>query len=190
MCLTPRCVSLRRVWLRAVLVCSESLILRIPPQNHFSLFIRGPSGLDSEGKICHFKGSVSPILAPDKQAKVFFNYVSISPRYSIAKLEKLKILCLANQKFVLQIFSFMIDVFTSKRISPDCLFKGNHRQVKISNLIPRCVAHRRDNFLIEYLDEIETDFEITLACISGAQMGLNWIMKKTGGRKSRDTLPL
>ena len=47
----------------------------------------------------------------------------------------------------------MIDVFTLKRISPTCLFKSNHRQGKISILIPgylwnlslRCVAHRWDD---------------------------------------------
>ena len=36
-----------------------------------------------------------------------------------------------------------------------------------------CVAHRRNNFVIEYLDEIETEFENTLACLSGAQMVSN-----------------
>ena len=41
---------------------------------------------------------------------------------------------------------------------------------------------------MEYFSEIETEFENTLACLSGAQMGLNH--EKTGGRKSRDTLPL
>ena len=35
---------------------------------------------------------------------------------------------------------------------------------------------------------METEFENTLACLSGAQMGLNH--EKNGGRKSRDTLPL
>ena len=44
-------------------------------------------------------------------------------------------------------------------------------------------------FLIEYLGEIESDFENTLTCLSGAQMGLNH-EKKTGSRKSHDTLPL
>ena len=39
-----------------------------------------------------------------------------------------------------------------------------------------------------FLGEIETEFENTLACLSGAQMGSNH--EKTGGRKSRDTLPL
>ena len=38
---------------------------------------------------------------------------------------------------------------------------------------PRCVAHRGDNFVIEYLDEIVTEFENNLACLSGAQMGSN-----------------
>ena len=42
--------------------------------------------------------------------------------------------------------------------------------------------------MIEYLDEIETEFENTLACLSGAQMGVNH--EKTGDRTSRDTLPL
>ena len=43
-------------------------------------------------------------------------------------------------------------------------------------------------FVIEYLNKIETEFENTLACLSGAR----WvqIMKKTGGQKSCDKLPL
>ena len=41
------------------------------------------------------------------------------------------------------------------------------------------------NFVSEYLSEIETEFENTLACLSGAQMSSNH--EKTGGRKSRDT---
>ena len=45
------------------------------------------------------------------------------------------------------------------------------------------------NFVIKYLGEIETEFEYTLACLSGAQMGSNH-EKKTGGWKTRDTLPL
>ena len=31
----------------------------------------------------------------------------------------------------------------------------------------------RDNFVIEHLSEIETEFKNTLACFSGAQMGSN-----------------
>ena len=34
-------------------------------------------------------------------------------------------------------------------------------------------AHCGDHFVIEYLGEIETEFEITLGCLSGAQMGSN-----------------
>ena len=44
------------------------------------------------------------------------------------------------------------------------------------------------NFVIEYLGEIETEFENTLACLSGAQIGSNH--EKNEGQKSRDTLPL
>ena len=42
--------------------------------------------------------------------------------------------------------------------------------------------------MIENLDEIETEFENTLACLSGAQTGSNH--EKTGGQKSCDTFPL
>ena len=42
--------------------------------------------------------------------------------------------------------------------------------------------------MIEYLGEIESEFENTLACLSRAQMGLNH--EKNGGRNSLDTLPL
>ena len=41
------------------------------------------------------------------------------------------------------------------------------------------------NFVIEYLGEIEAEFENTLDCLSGAQMGSDH-----ENRKSRDTLPL
>ena len=58
-------------------------------------------------------------------------------------------------------------------------------------MTPRCDAHRGVDFfdfVIEYLGEIETEFKKTSACLSGAYMGSNH--KKTGGQKSRDTLPL
>ena len=42
--------------------------------------------------------------------------------------------------------------------------------------------------MIEYLGENETEIENTLACLSGARMGLNH--EKIGGGKSHDTLPL
>ena len=47
-------------------------------------------------------------------------------------------------------------------------------------LSPQCVAHHGDKFVIEYLNEIETEFENTLPCLSGAQVGSNQ-EKKTGG---------
>ena len=46
----------------------------------------------------------------------------------------------ANQNFILKIFSFMINVLTTKRIFPNGLFKSNQRQVKISILTPRYVV--------------------------------------------------
>ena len=98
----------------------------------------------------HFFSWFKHIWAPDKQAKVFSNSVSILPRYSITKFEKfdsavcmtpgVKIVGLANPKKFLKIFSFMINVFTSKRISPHCPFKSNYRLTKISILTPLCAV--------------------------------------------------
>ena len=42
--------------------------------------------------------------------------------------------------------------------------------------------------MIEYLSKIETEFENTLICLSGARLGFNH--EKNGCRKFRDTLPL
>ena len=50
---------------------------------------------------------------------------------------------LITQHFILQIFSFMLDLFTTKRISSDCLFKSNHRKVKKSILFPQCAVYIR-----------------------------------------------
>ena len=50
----------------------------------------------------------------------------------------------------------------------------------------RCTL--RSFLKIEYLGEIETEFENTYACLSGAWMGLN--QEKSRGQKSRDTLAL
>ena len=52
----------------------------------------------------------------------------------------------------------------------------------------RCAAYHGNHFVIEYLVEIKAKFKNTLACLSGAQMGLNY--EKNGGRKSLETLPL
>ena len=83
--------------------------------------------------------------APDKQAAVFSKYFSIPRRHSITKMSpwcaaqcRVRHFFLINQHFILQIFSFMIDVFTPKRISPDCPFKSNQSQTKI--LILRCTV--------------------------------------------------
>ena len=55
---------------------------------------------------------------------------------------------LVNQHFMFEIFSFIIDVFTPKRISTDCPFKSNLRQVDfvstVCSLSLRCDAHHGD----------------------------------------------
>ena len=108
-----------------------------------------------------FKGSVSrdfrpqfcfwfkPIWAPYKQAKVFSNPVSLSPRYwfyykviSVVGSTLLRSKHFLNKStFILQICYFLIDVFPPKRISPGCLFKSNQRQVKNSILFPWCAIY-------------------------------------------------
>ena len=92
--------------------------------------------------VCHeifdlyFFSWFKPIWAPDKQSKVFLNLISI--RYLTTKLEKFdsavcmaprsQILGLVRPLFILQIFSFMTDVFTPKRISPDFPLKATRDQ--------------------------------------------------------------
>ena len=49
-----------------------------------------------------------------------------------------KILVLAKKIFFLKIYSYLIELFTHKRISPDCPFKGTQRLVKNSILTQRC----------------------------------------------------
>ena len=98
-----------------------------------------------------------PIWALDKQAKVFSNSVSISPRYSITKFEKFdSAVCLIQRSANFRLSNlkkisshlFFHDrhvhgsVFTPKRISLDCPFKSNQRLTKISILTPWCDAHR------------------------------------------------
>ena len=54
------------------------------------------------------------------------------------------------------------------------------------------VESKFSNFLIEYLGELETEFDNTLAC--AVCRGPRWVrimkIKNHGGRKSHDTLPL
>ena len=51
----------------------------------------------------------------------------------------------------------------------------------------RCALHCEDNIVIEYLNEIENEFENTAVCLSRAQMGPK--NEKNRDQKSRDTLP-
>ena len=97
----------------------------------------------------HFLAWFAPIWAPDKQAKVFYNsfrfYRDIRSQSSKNSTPRcvwhcrVKKFCSANKFFFfLQIFFFMIFVFTPKRISPDCPFESNQRLSKISILTPQC----------------------------------------------------
>ena len=56
------------------------------------------------------------------------------------------------------------------------------------SLTPRYDAHQGALYQYEYLSKIETKFENTSPCLSGAQLGSNH--EKNGGQKSRVTLPL
>ena len=94
----------------------------------------------------------------------------------------------------------MIDVFTPRRISPDCPFKSNQRQAKISISTSWCavwlcsVHHTAADWLCSGMHTVESDLaawctpwsflqiwisfkfqkiENTLACLSQARMGLN-----------------
>ena len=87
-------------------------------------------------------------------------FIIWTPKFSFDFAKIIKFF-LVNQHLIIKIFSFMTDVFTTKRISAECPFKSNQRQVKISIvtrrcavclrgvqlygcglLIPECVAHR------------------------------------------------
>ena len=50
-----------------------------------------------------------------------------------------------------------------------------------------CQSPEFASFMIEYLSEIETEFESVLVCLSAAHM---FELCQNYGRKSRDTLPL
>ena len=53
--------------------------------------------------------------------------------------------------------------------SQSCL----HGMLHIVEIVSAYVAQRGDKFMIEYPGEFETEFENTLACLSGAQVELN-----------------
>ena len=67
-----------------------------------------------------------------------FDHKVVSAVTKIMKLSKSKILS-SNLFF----HDRCVHRFTPKRISPDCLFKCNHNQVKISILNPRCAIYLR-----------------------------------------------
>ena len=74
-------------------------------------------------------------------AEIFDHKVQKIGLRSVHQTVESKILGLANQKYFLQIFSFMIDVFTPKRIYIDCHFKSIQKFTNFSILTPRCDAH-------------------------------------------------
>ena len=110
---------------------------------------------DSEYMII-FKGSVSrdfqpllfsrfdPTWAPDKQAKVFSNLVSIWPRYSqcclpdVCCTQRRSKIFLRKPTFYTSNLFFHDRCVHNKRIYPDCPFKSNQGQVKITILTPQC----------------------------------------------------
>ena len=124
----------------------------------------------------------------------------------------IKILGLLNPNFLyLEFFSPIMDVLTSKRILPDCSFQSNQilyqqivwfwlRGKQFDSRAPRSLTLRWDahpaeflkdvSLTFEYIGEIQTEFENTQARLWGAG-GARWvrIMKKSRGRKFRDTLP-
>ena len=75
-------------------------------------------------------------LAPDIKAKVFSNFVSISPRYSIIKLENSES---PTSKFY-RLSKSTFYYFNDRRISPDCSFKSNLRQVEFSIMTLQCAV--------------------------------------------------
>ena len=89
------------------------------------------------------------IWASDKQGKVFriwFRFREIfDHKVRIIRLRgvhdtvpRSKTVRFSKATFILQFFSFMIDVFP-KMISPDCPFKSNQRPSKVQILTPQCV---------------------------------------------------
>ena len=114
-------------------------------------------------ELCHkifdlqFFSWFEPIRASDKQAKIFSNLVSISPRYLITKWSPQcaihrwdQKIFLVNQHFILHIFSFMIDVFTPKRIPPYFPFKSKRDKRRFRFHLPsvQFVMHTAEIILV------------------------------------------
>ena len=106
--------------------------------------------------VCHeifdiqFLSWFEPIWAPDEQAKVCSNSVSISPRYLITKFEKFDFaVCMTlwsqnfrlskSKKFSSNIFFHDRSVHL-KKDSHHCPFKSNQRPAKFSILTPLCAV--------------------------------------------------
>ena len=137
------CVYYNQYW--KVLRQTLTLIFQI---FYFFIFLSNwVKGVCHEIFDLHFFHDLTPFGPLIKQAKVFSNSVSVSPRYSITKWSPW---CAAhrwekNIFCILHIFSFMIDVFTPKRIPPDCPFKGDKRRFRFHLRGVQFVSHRRDH---------------------------------------------
>ena len=101
---------------------------------------------------------------PGFSTSIFVHDSNPSGSLRLKYFKFIKILGLANKNNVLQIFSFMIDVFPPKMIFPDCPFKCNQRLTKILILTPWRYAHRglKNLFFITWLRAVmhtaELDF--------------------------------
>ena len=93
--------------------------------------------------VFHDSNPSGPLINRRKYFQIRFDFAEIFDHKVVSAvcctLQRQKSLPV-NQNFILQILSFVIDVFTPKRISLDCPFKGNQRQVKISILSLRCAV--------------------------------------------------
>ena len=79
---------------------------------------------------------------------------------------------------MLKLYSLIMDVFTHKRISPDCSLKSNQRPEKFSILTPRCAFGLRGvHDTAEFLKNVKETRWVR-------------IMENNIVKKSRDTLSL
>ena len=117
-----------------------------------------------------------PIWAPDIQAKVISKSVSISSRYSIRKLS---LRCATHRGIKFEIFTCLWLLL--KRQSGEILLEVN------TSIMKEKIWRKRFDLLRKcmYLRGVLHNAETTLW-----SRNRNRIMKQTGGRKSRDTLPL
>ena len=133
-CIPPRCALSPGVRLRGVHhpAKSDSAVCIIPWSQ--TLQCASHRGVRLHGVHPTAESDFAVCIPPRSQALRCAFAVCMTPRSQHFRLSK------SNN--VLQIFSFMIDVFAFKRISPACPFKSNQRLAKISILTPQCDAHR------------------------------------------------